>query len=127
MTFLPRGLVYFWFSPFPWQMRSALQLLSLPEMLMIYALTPAIIRGVAFTIRHRLREAMQPFLLTGFLTLAYALGSGNVGTLYRHRAQSIVFYLMFGAVGLDAASRRQVRAGTAPMPASAVPTPIPRR
>jgi hypothetical protein len=106
LTFLPRGLMYFWFSPFPWQMRSALQLLSLPEMLLIYALTPAIIRGVVFTIRHRLREALQPLLLTAFLTLAYALGSGNVGTLYRHRAQSMVFYLMLGAVGLESASAR---------------------
>ncbi len=100
LAFLPRGLVYFWFSPFPWQMRSPLQLLSLPEMLFLYTLTPATVAGVAFSIRHRLREAMQVLLLTAFLTLAYALGSGNVGTLYRHRAQSIVFYLMFAATGL---------------------------
>ncbi len=126
LGFLPRGLIYFWFSPFPWQLRSALQLLSLPEMLLLYALTPAIIRGVAFTIRHRLREAMQPFLLTGFLTLAYALGSGNVGTLYRHRAQSLVFYLMFGAVGLDAEARRKIRSGAPLHTANAVPSPRPR-
>jgi 4-amino-4-deoxy-L-arabinose transferase-like glycosyltransferase len=127
LAFLPRGLVYFWFSPFPWQMRSALQLLSLPEMLMIYALTIPTIRGISFTIRNRLREAMQPLLLTALLTLAYALGSGNVGTLYRHRAQSIVFYLMFGAVGLDASTRRQVRAGAAAYPATAVRTSSPGR
>jgi hypothetical protein len=126
LSFLPRGLIYFWFSPFPWQLRSALQLLSLPEMLLIYALTPAIIRGVAFTIRYRLREAMQPFLLTGFLTLAYALGSGNVGTLYRHRAQSLVFYLMFGAVGLDAETRRKIRSAAPRYPVSGVPAPRPR-
>jgi hypothetical protein len=109
LAFLPRGLLYFWFSPFPWQMRSPLQLLSLPEMLLVYFMTPAIIRGIGFTVGHRLREAMQVLLLTAFLTLAYALGSGNVGTLYRHRAQSVVFYLMFGAAGLDTALRQRAR------------------
>jgi predicted membrane protein len=100
LAFLPQGLVYFWFSPFPWQARSTLQLLSVPEMLLIYALTPAIIRGVGWTVRNRLRRAVQVLLLTSLLTVAYALGSGNVGTLYRHRAQSIVFYMMFAAAGM---------------------------
>jgi len=100
LAFLPQGLLYFWFSPFPWQVRSTLQLLSVPEMLLIYALTPAIIRGVGWTLRRRLRQAVQVLLLTGLLTIAYALGSGNVGTLYRHRAQSIVFYMMFAAAGM---------------------------
>ena len=57
--------------------------------------------------RRRLREAVQVLLLTGLLTIAYALGSGNVGTLYRHRAQSIVFYMMFAAAGIGM-SRRAV-------------------
>jgi hypothetical protein len=109
LAFLPKGLMYFWFSPFPWEIRSTLQLLSLPEVLFVYYLTPAIIRGVGLTVRTRLRAAVQVLLLTGLLTIAYALGSGNVGTLYRHRAQSIVFYMMFGAAGF----RRRWRAEAA--------------
>jgi 4-amino-4-deoxy-L-arabinose transferase-like glycosyltransferase len=102
LRFLPVGLAYFWFSPFPWQMTSFLKLISLPEMLLVYYLTPAIVRGIRYTLRARLREGLQVILLTALLTVSYALGSGNVGTLYRHRAQALVFYLMFGAVGLAA-------------------------
>jgi Dolichyl-phosphate-mannose-protein mannosyltransferase len=101
LTFLPLGIAYFLFSPFPWQITSLLKLFSLPEMLLIYRLAPAMLRGIRHTIRTRFREAMQILLLTALLTVSYALGEGNVGTLYRHRAQAILFYLMFAAVGLE--------------------------
>jgi hypothetical protein len=101
LTFLPLGIAYFLFSPFPWQITSLLKLFSLPEMLLIYRLAPAMLRGIRHTIRTRFREALQILLLTALLTISYALGEGNVGTLYRHRAQAILFYLMFAAVGLE--------------------------
>jgi 4-amino-4-deoxy-L-arabinose transferase-like glycosyltransferase len=105
LAYLPIGLAYFFFSPFPWQITSPLKTLSIPEVLFIYWLTPSIIRGVRYTLRFRFRETMQTLLLAVFLTVSYALGSGNVGTLYRHRAQAIVFLLLFAAVGLDLRKR----------------------
>jgi 4-amino-4-deoxy-L-arabinose transferase-like glycosyltransferase len=101
LLFLPTGLAYFLFSPFPWQITSALKAISLPEMLLLYYLTPYVFRGIVWTVRERFRESLQVLLLTALITVSYALGSGNVGTMYRHRAQVIVFYLMFGAVGLQ--------------------------
>jgi len=101
ITFLPLGIAYFLFSPFPWQITSLLKLFALPEMLLIYRLAPAMFRGIKHTIQTRFREALQILLLTALLTVSYALGEGNVGTLYRHRAQAILFYLMFAAVGLE--------------------------
>jgi Dolichyl-phosphate-mannose-protein mannosyltransferase len=109
LAFLPLALAYFFFSPFPWQITSFLKAVTLPEMLLIYYLTPSILRGIRYAVRERLRETFQVFLLTVLLTVSYALGEGNVGTLYRHRAQAIGFYLMFAAVGLEL--RR--RSGTA--------------
>jgi len=106
VAFLPKGLAFFFFSPFPWQITSLLKLFSLPEMVLIYFLTPAVVRGVGFTVRHRLREALQVLLLTALMTVAYALGEGNVGTLYRHRAQTVAFYLIFAAVGRELARIR---------------------
>jgi hypothetical protein len=79
-----------------------LKAISLPEMLLLYYLTPYVFRGIVWTVRERFRESLQVLLLTALITVSYALGSGNVGTMYRHRAQVIVFYLMFGAVGLQA-------------------------
>jgi Dolichyl-phosphate-mannose-protein mannosyltransferase len=102
LSFLPIGIAYFLFSPFPWQINSPLKLLSLPEMLLIYFLTPAMFRGIRFGISKRFRDALQSLLLMTALTISYALGEGNVGTLYRHRAQAITFYLMFAAAGIEA-------------------------
>ena len=59
-------------------------------------------------------SALQILLLTGLLTVSYALGEGNVGTLYRHRAQAIAFYLMFAAVGLELAAPRSDSATRSP-------------
>lgn len=115
LAFLPVGIAYFLFSPFPWQITSTLKLFSLPEMLVIYALAPAMLRGLRHTLKTRFREALQVLLLTALLTVSYALGEGNVGTLYRHRAQAILFYLMFAGVGLEL--RRAAREAELPVPA----------
>lgn len=101
LAFLPIGLAYFLFSPFPWEITSALKLFSLPEMLFIYFLTPAIVRGMRYALVVRFRDSFQVLLLTALLSVSYALGEGNVGTLYRHRAQALGFYLMFAALGRD--------------------------
>jgi hypothetical protein len=113
LAYLPVGLVYFLFSPFPWQITSFLKLFTLPEMLLIYYLTPAMFRGIRHTVRTRLREALQILLVTTLLTVSYALGEGNVGTLYRHRAQAISMYLMFAAAGLELKKSRELQVGRA--------------
>jgi hypothetical protein len=107
LAFLPVGVAYFLFSPFPWQITSFLKAFSLPEMLLMYGLVPAMIRGIHYAVTQRFRECLQPLMLTGLLTVSYALGEGNVGTLYRHRAQVIAFYLMFAAVGLELKRQHQ--------------------
>ena len=107
LRFLPVGIAYFLLSPFPWQITSFLKAFSLPEMLLLYGLVPAIVRGLRYAVTQRFRACVQPLLLTGLLTVSYALGEGNVGTLYRHRAQVIAFYLVFAAAGLEL--RRQQR------------------
>ena len=89
LAFLPIGVAYFLFSPFPWEITSVLKLFSLPEMILIYVLTPAAVRGIAHCARDRFRDCFQVLLLTGLLTVSYSLGEGNVGTLYRHRAMVI--------------------------------------
>ncbi|HLA78483.1 MAG TPA: glycosyltransferase family 39 protein [Vicinamibacteria bacterium] len=116
LAFLPIGVAYFLFSPFPWEITSTLKLFSLPEMLFIYFLTPAILRGIRYAVHERFRESVQVLLLTGLLTVSYALGEGNVGTLYRHRAQALGFYLMFAALGREVSRAPQA---AAPEPAEA--------
>ena len=47
--------------------------------------------------------------MTMTVTFGYAIGQGNVGTLYRHKAQVIGFYYAFAAIGRE--QRRGQRGG----------------
>jgi len=95
----PLGIVYLLFAPFPWEVRSLRQSITLPEMLVWWASFPLLILGLWFTIRHRLRQSFVILIFTTMLTLAYSIYQGNVGTAYRQRAQLLVFYFIFVAVG----------------------------
>src|SRR5687767_11617583 len=99
LTAIPIGLVYLLFAPFPWDMATLRQSITLPEMLIWWAAFPLLILGLWFALRHRLRQVSPIVIFTTMLTLAYSLFQGNVGTAYRQRSQLLVFYFIFVAVG----------------------------
>ncbi len=105
LTFLPKGLALFLLAPFPWMLGSIRQVLAVPETLFFYSLLPPMFRGMRFLLKHRLSVSLMVFLLTAGMTFGYALGEGNAGTAYRHRAQMLPFFLLFAAVGVE--MRRQ--------------------
>ena len=69
-------------------------------MLVWWAAFPFLVLGFWFTFRYRLRQAFVIFIFTSMLTVAYSVFQGNVGTAYRQRAQLLVFYFIFVAVGI---------------------------
>jgi len=99
LTTIPSGLVYLLFAPFPWQLGSLRQSLTLPEMVVWWAAFPLLILGAWFSLKYRLRQMAPILIFTSMLTLAYSVFQGNVGTAYRQRAQILVFYFIFVAVG----------------------------
>jgi hypothetical protein len=96
---IPLGMAYLLFAPFPWQLASLRQSITLPEMLAWWAAFPLLVMGIWFTVKYRLRQALPILLFTTMLTLAYSIFQGNVGTAYRQRSQILVFYFIFAAVG----------------------------
>ncbi len=96
---IPLGLVYLLFAPFPWQLASLRQSITLPEMILWWASFPLLILGLWFSIRYRLRQISPILIFTVMLSLAYSIVQGNVGNAYRQRAQLLVFYFIFVAVG----------------------------
>jgi 4-amino-4-deoxy-L-arabinose transferase-like glycosyltransferase len=96
---VPLGLTYLLFAPFPWQLASLRQSITLPEMLIWWASFPLLVTGIWFTLKYRLRQALPILIFTTMLTLAYSIFQGNVGTAYRQRSQILVFYFIFVAVG----------------------------
>jgi 4-amino-4-deoxy-L-arabinose transferase-like glycosyltransferase len=99
LTAIPIGLVYLLFAPFPWDMATLRQSITLPEMLIWWAAFPLLVLGLWFALRHRLRQVAPIVIFTTMLTIAYSVFQGNVGTAYRQRSQLLVFYFIFVAVG----------------------------
>jgi hypothetical protein len=99
LSAIPVGMLYLLFAPFPWQLASLRQSITLPEMVVWWASFPLLCVGLWFTVKHRLRQAMPILIFTMMLTLAYSVFQGNVGTAYRQRSQLLVFYFIFVSVG----------------------------
>ena len=104
---LPVGLANLIMAPFPWQFSSIRSLLTLPEMIVWWALIPALIIGGKFTFHNKFRPAIPVILFTVTLTAAYALFQTNVGTAYRQRTQIQVFLFVFMAAGLTVLKERR--------------------
>lgn len=99
LSTIPLGVLYLLFAPFPWQITSIRQSITLPEMVIWWASFPMLVLGLWFAIKYRLRMISPILIFTVMLTLAYSVFQGNVGTAYRQRAQLLVFYFIFVAVG----------------------------
>jgi len=99
LSTIPVGLLYLLFAPFPWQLTSLRQSITLPEMALWWASFPLLVLGLWFSIKYRLRQISPMLIFTIMLSLAYSVFQGNVGTAYRQRAQLLVFYFIFVAVG----------------------------
>jgi Dolichyl-phosphate-mannose-protein mannosyltransferase len=99
LTAIPIGLVYLLFAPFPWDMATLRQTITLPEMVIWWSAFPLLVLGLWYALRHRLRQVAPIVIFTTMLTLAYSLFQGNVGTAYRQRSQLLIFYFIFVAVG----------------------------
>jgi len=111
LSTIPLGLTYLLLAPFPWQLASLRQAITLPEMLVWWSSIPLLVLGAWFTIKHRLREIAPIVIFTSLLTLTYSIMQGNVGTAYRQRAQLLVFYFVFVAVGFVLIKERREARG----------------
>jgi hypothetical protein len=107
LSAIPIGMAYLLFAPFPWQLASLRQSITLPEMLLWWMSFPLLILGIWFTIKYRLRQSLPILIFTTMLTLAYSIMQGNVGTAYRQRSQLLVFYFIFVAVGYELMKERR--------------------
>jgi 4-amino-4-deoxy-L-arabinose transferase-like glycosyltransferase len=99
LSAIPIGMTYLMLAPFPWQLTSLRQMITLPEMLLWWLSIPLLVLGLWFAVKHRLREVAPILIFTTLLTVTYSILMGNVGTAYRQRAQLLVFYFIFVAIG----------------------------
>jgi flagellar biosynthesis protein FlhB len=96
-----KGLLYAFFSPFPWSIKSLNQFQAYPQMLFCYFSIPFAIIGLFYGLlccRRQIIFIILMFALTMISLLA--LSEGNIGGVFRHRDWLNIFYLMFVAAGL---------------------------
>jgi hypothetical protein len=111
------GAAHLLLAPFPWQLGVSLRaVLTLPELLVWWWLFFAgVIPGLWYGLRKRFND-IQPilfFMLT--LGILYSMMFGNVGLVFRQRAQLLPWLLIFAMVGLEQrAIRRRTARATAP-------------
>ncbi len=101
LAFLPLGLAAVLLAPFPWQLFSPSQIMAAPEMIAWYALFPFLVKGIIFSLKNRFKYAFPIFIYSCISLLMMGVLEGNIGTMFRHRAISLIFLLMFIAAGLS--------------------------
>jgi len=107
VAFLPTGLGYALYAPFPWHWFSAtgdtgeFKAFSAVEALLMMALTPSLFLGVVRAVRSKRMDAWT-ILIFGALTMAaLALTVGNLGTLFRLRLQALIpLFVVAAAFGM---------------------------
>jgi 4-amino-4-deoxy-L-arabinose transferase-like glycosyltransferase len=104
---IPLGMLYLLFAPFPWQLASLRQSITMPEMMIWWASFPLLCLGLWFTLKHRMRQSLPILIFTLMLTLAYSVFQGNIGTAYRQRSQLLIFYFIFVSVGYELLRERR--------------------
>ncbi len=99
MRFLPFGISFLLFAPFPWAIESPLQMAAMPETLLWYPLFVASLIGIRMAVGEG--RAWIPIAVLLCLAFIYALVEGNFGTAYRHRAQFMPIFFVFAGAGVD--------------------------
>jgi hypothetical protein len=117
LTYLPTGMLWFLFSPFPWQVAGTRQLMALPDVLVWYALFPVTLIGLGHLVRRRFSDISVILMFVIALTLLYSLVEGNVGIIFRHRAQVLAPLMCCSGVGLSLWRRRREEREAMPVPA----------
>ena len=100
IAFLPTGMTYFLFAPFPWQTKGLLQRLTIPEMLVWYLMVPFMLYGLFYALRFRWREISCILIYMGITIVLYSITLPNIGTFYRQRVAIIPFCLIFASIGI---------------------------
>jgi hypothetical protein len=109
IRYLPVGVGYFLFSPTPWQFGHVRQNLAIPETVFWISLYPLAAWGALRGLRRNFQGSILLLVPATLLTSIYALGSGNIGTLFRMRVQVWLILSIFAGWGWEALRERQRR------------------
>jgi len=95
------AVIHFLLEPFPSRFLHKNFIVVWPQMIFWYSLIPSIFLGIILLLRNCMQKSLPVFIYTFLTTCSIAIGSGNVGTVFRHRDYVTQFYLLFAAIGIS--------------------------
>lgn len=97
------GALHLLLAPFPWQLGGSLRLVfTFPEMLLWWWLFFAgFLPGIWYAMKNRLVDVIPALVFIGILGLLYSMTFGNVGLVFRQRAQILPWLLIFTVLGFE--------------------------
>jgi|GEM_PF-1963600 len=98
-----KGMAFMLFSPFPWDIRSKLQMMAYPQIMFFYLMVPLIIYGFYSGFRENKLLTAVFFIYVFFLCSVLSVASGNIGAVFRHRDMVTPVFIIFFAKGLTEA------------------------
>lgn len=108
------GAAHLLLAPFPWQLGggSLRMLLTVPELLVWWWLFfYGVVPGTFWVMRHRLFDCLPLLLFLFAFGVLYSLSFGNVGLVFRQRAQLLPWLLVLAMVGLEVRRQRAGKRG----------------
>lgn len=106
------GAAHLLLAPFPWQLGggSLRMILTLPELVYWWWLVfNGLIPGLIYSVKARLADVRAMLLLLIGFGLLYSLTFGNVGLVFRQRAQLLPWMFILAAAGLEQRALRRMR------------------
>ena len=100
LKYLPKGITYFLFAPFPWSAEGLMQKLTIPETLIWYIIFPFVLYGL-YIYRSKWKMFFPVLFFTVITLTAYSLIEGNFGTAFRHRAVLMPLFFIFAGAGIS--------------------------
>ncbi|MBI4607622.1 MAG: hypothetical protein HY726_01270 [Candidatus Rokubacteria bacterium] len=104
LTYLPRGLAYTLFAPFPWQWfetegsTGVFRSFAAVEVISVYLLFPLTMRGAVWLIRLRCTGGLVVLVFSVVTASVLSLAIANLGILFRLRMQCLLPLLVIAAM-----------------------------
>ncbi len=104
---IPARIIYFHFSPFPWDIRSPLQVTGLISAVLYWFLAWRVYRGWS-ELKQR-EECLAMLFIFGAITFVFALGVNNIGTAIRHKTKILGLFVILAASSFNSFRIRFIR------------------
>lgn len=102
-----KGIFHLLAEPLPHRIKNKNLLFAFPQTILLYLFIPFIIIGTIIGLKKKHKEMIPIAVYLILFVPIIAIGSGNVGTVFRHRDMFMPFFIILGVAGCYALFQRK--------------------